>query len=51
MDIKYMQVRFERGREWIKQFMEKKHKYSTCGLSNAHADFLKWQHEEGNGRG
>ena len=52
LDVKYMQGRFDRAKEWVQQFLAKQHRCLQLPLEHAQADLLQYQRGEkgGNGR-
>lgn len=46
LDLKYMEERFKRGKEWVSKFMDNHHRVCHVGLDGCHADLLSWQRKE-----
>ena len=54
MDVQYLSARFQKGRKWVAELMEKQHRYMNLrshsgGLSDAHAELLRYQAAAGDG--
>lgn len=45
LDVRYLAARYENGKRWVSDFMEKKHRFRNIPIANAHADILLWQQE------
>lgn len=45
LDIRYLTQRYEKGKEWVRTFMDAKQKFHVLPLPNAHADLLSDQRD------
>ena len=43
LDLRYMQSRFEKGKKWVQDFMQRHQRYIGLPLTNAQADILAQQ--------
>lgn len=52
--MQYLSARFQKGQKWVAELMEKQHRYMNLrshsgGLSDAHAELLRYQAAAGDG--
>jgi len=43
LDVRYLTSRYEKGKKWVSDYMQKKQRFLSIPKSNAHADILSWQ--------
>ena len=43
LDVRYLGARYEKGKQWVGDYMQKKQRFLSIPKSNAHADILSWQ--------
>lgn len=49
LDLKYLGARFERGKKFVNEYLDTRHRYVEMPLAESHADLLKYQSEQGGG--